>query len=324
MRSVVPVTAAHFARAIAMPNLLPPVATSAQAAAYRERLRAAAPPDFTPLMTLYLTEATRADDVARAFADGIAAAVKLYPAGATVNSDAGVRDVAAVRPVLERMERIGMPLLVHGEVTDPDIDIFDRERVFIERVLQPLLADHPGLRVVMEHITTAEAAAFVTAGPERLGATVTPHHLSLTRNDLFKGGLRPHLYCLPVLKREKHKLALRRAVASGHPRLFLGTDSAPHPIAAKESGRCSAGIFNAGAALAITVQVFEEEGVLDRFEAFVALNGARFYDLPLNQGTLILEKVAPAPVATFKVEAGVELLPYTPDAPLSWRVAGQG
>ena len=322
LKAVVPLTAAHFARAIVMPNLVPPVVTAAQAGAYRERVRAAAPSDFTPLMTLYLTEATRPDDVARAFGDGIAAAVKLYPAGATVNSEAGVRDVHRVRPVLERMERIGMPLLVHGEVTDPEVDIFDREKIFIERVLAPLLADHPSLRVVMEHITTAEAASFVVGGPERLGATLTPHHLSLSRNDLFRGGLRPHLYCLPILKREKHKAVLRKAVASGHRRLFLGTDSAPHPVAAKQSARCSAGIFNASAALGIVAQVFEEEGALEHFEPFVSENGARFYDLPLNRGTLALEKATPEPAATLVVEPGVEVQPYWPDAPLAWRVVG--
>lgn len=293
LRAVAPVTAAHFGRAIVMPNLVPPVTSVAAAVAYRDRILAALPAGhrFTPLMTCYLTETVAADEIAAGFADGVFAAVKLYPAGATTNAQFGVRDIAHVRPVLERMQAIDMPLLIHGEVVDPEVDIFDREARFIERVLIPLRRDFPELRVVSEHVTTAEAVAYVqSCDPAFQGATITPQHLMLNRNALFQGGLRPHHYCLPVLKRERHRLALRAAATSGDPRFFLGTDSAPHAVGAKEADCGCAGVFNAPTALACYAQVFDEEGALDRLEAFASLNGPRFYKLPVNAGRVVLEK----------------------------------
>jgi dihydroorotase len=247
-------------------------------------------------------------------------AAKLYPAGATTNSASGVTDIRHIRPALERMQRIGMPLLVHGEVTDPAVDIFDREAVFIDRVLEPLLRDLPELRIVFEHITTAEAAQFVADGPEWLAATITPQHLHLSRNALFAGGLRPHAYCLPVLKRERHRLAVRAAAVSGSPRFFLGTDSAPHVREAKESGCGCAGIFNAPHALESYLAVFEEEGALDRFEGFASEHGARFYGLPMNEGTVTLERVEVA-VAESVPAAGSALVPFGAGERLGWRLA---
>jgi len=301
LKAVLPWTARQFARAIVMPNLQPPVTDGARASAYRERILAALPDGaaFEPLMTCYLTDRTDADDLARGHEKGVFTAAKLYPAGATTNSAQGVTDVANIRGVLARMERIGMPLLVHGEVTDPEVDIFDREVVFLERVLAPLRRDFPGLKVVLEHVTTEEGVAFVEGGGEGIAGTITPHHLIINRNALFAGGIRPHAYCLPVAKRERHRLALRRAATSGSARFFLGTDSAPHQIAAKESACGCAGIFNAPFAIEAYAAVFAAEGALERLEAFASVNGPRFYGLPLNEGTLTLERskeVVPATV----------------------------
>lgn len=320
MERVVPDTAAHFARAIVMPNLVPPVVTTAQAADYRDRILAASGTGFEPLMTAYMTEATDPDDLADGFERGVLTAVKLYPAGATTNSDSGVRDVAKVLHVLERMAQIGMPLLVHGEVTDAHVDIFDREAEFIEKVLKPLMDRLPDLKIVLEHITTRQAAEFVpTAGP-RLGATITPHHLEINRTDLFKGGIRPHLYCLPIAKREEHRLAVRAAAVGGNPQFFLGTDSAPHPVTAKESACGCAGIYNAPSALSVYASVFEADGALDRLEAFASLNGPRFYGVSVNEGRITLTKTGthiPARIAAGQEEVH----PYHAGERLEWTVS---
>jgi dihydroorotase len=289
LRVVAPYTARQFARAIVMPNLVPPITTVEAAAAYRDRIVAAAGAGFTPLMTCYLTDAASPDEIARGFEGGVWVAAKLYPAGATTNSASGVTDIRNIYPTLERMEKIGMVLCVHGEVTDSDVDVFDREKVFIARVLDPLVRDFPQLKIVFEHITTADAVQFVEQS-SRVAATVTPQHLILNRNALLAGGLRPHAYCLPVVKREKHRLATRKAATSGSGKFFIGTDSAPHSREAKESACGCAGIFNAPFALESYATVFEEEGALDRFEAFASENGARFYGLPLNDGTITLER----------------------------------
>ncbi|HVI97456.1 MAG TPA: dihydroorotase [Sphingomonas sp.] len=285
-------TARQFARAIVMPNLASPVTTVAAAEAYRDRILAALPEGlgFTPLMTCYLTDDAEVGEIIRGFEAGVFAACKLYPANATTNSAHGVTDLRNLRPVFEAMQRAGMPLLIHGEVTDADIDIFDREAVFIERTLTGLVRDFPELKIVLEHITTAEAAAFVTDAGAHVAATITPQHLHINRNALFAGGLRPHAYCLPVAKRERHRLAVRAAAISGSPKFFLGTDSAPHAIDRKESACGCAGIFNAPYALESYATVFDEEGALDRFEAFASLNGPCFYGLPLNEGTITLER----------------------------------
>ncbi|MEM7445171.1 MAG: dihydroorotase [Pseudomonadota bacterium] len=322
LKTVIDDTARHFGRAIVMPNLVPPVVTMAQAIAYRRRIEAALPDGsgFTPLMTLYLTENTDPSDVAEAHKSGTATAVKLYPAGATTNSDSGVRDFEAVRGVLEVMEKIGMPLLIHGEVTDPDIDIFDREAVFIHRHLTRLLREHPGLRIVLEHTTTEDAVAFVESAGGRVGATITPHHLVINRNALFAGGIRPHHFCLPIAKREKHRLALRKAATSGNPAFFLGTDSAPHTIHTKEAECGCAGIYNAPTAMATYTQVFEDEGALDRLEAFTSINGPKFYGLPANESEITLVRDTPAEEAdrTLPDSAGVRV--FQPSN-LNWRVA---
>ncbi|MEO6040538.1 MAG: dihydroorotase [Croceibacterium sp.] len=316
LRAVAPYTARQFARAIVMSNLSPPVARAADAAAYRERIVAAVP-GFTPLMTAYLTDDTDPGDLAAGFADGVFTAAKLYPAGATTNSASGVTDVARIRPVLERMAGIGMVLCVHGEVTDPAVDVFDREAVFIERVLAPLLRELPELRVVFEHATTTEAVKFVEAAGGNVAATITPQHLHLNRNAMFAGGLRPHAYCLPVAKREQHRLALRRAATAGSAKFFLGTDSAPHLREAKESACGCAGIFNAPHALECYAAVFEEEGALGRFEGFASEHGARFYGLPLNEGTVTLEKIASEVPPQI---AGV--VPFHAGETLRWRFVG--
>jgi dihydroorotase len=310
-------TARQFARAIVMPNLTPPVTSVAAARAYRERIRAALPGNarFEPLMTCYLVDGAEPDAIVGGFGDGVWAACKLYPAHATTNSAHGVRDIASLRPALAAMERAGMPLLVHGEVTDPAIDIFDREAVFIERVMAPLRRDFPGLRIVMEHITTADAAAYVEEAGALTAATITPQHLHFNRNALFAGGLRPHAYCLPVLKREHHRLAVRRAATGGCDRFFLGTDSAPHSIGAKESACGCAGIFNAPFALESYLAVFDEEGALDRFEAFASLNGARFYGLPVNE-----ERVTFVREAAMVPERIGELVPFHAGETLGWRM----
>jgi dihydroorotase len=292
LRAVLPHTARQFARAIVMPNLAPPVTDTAAAETYRERIVAALPEgaDFTPLMTCYLTDATEADDLARGFEAGVFTAAKLYPANATTNSAHGVTDLARIRDVLERMAAIGMVLCVHGEVTDPDIDVFDREAVFIDRVLAPLIDVLPELRIVFEHVTTAQAVQFVESAGANIAATITPQHLHINRNAMLVGGIRPHAYCLPVAKREAHRQALRKAATSGSPRFFLGTDSAPHTRAAKESACGCAGIFNAPFALESYLAVFEAEGALDRFEGFASEHGPRFYGLPLNEGTVTLAR----------------------------------
>jgi dihydroorotase len=292
LRTMLSSTARQFARAIVMPNLVPPITDVAAARAYRDRIIAALPAgaDFTPLMTCYLTDTTDPQEVVRGHEEGVFTAVKLYPAHATTHSAHGVTDIDRVMPVLERMAALGMPLLIHGEVTDPAVDVFDREAVFIERVLDPLRRRLPELRIVLEHVTTEEAVAYVSAGGASLAATITAHHLIINRNAIFAGGIRPHLYCLPIAKREKHRLALRRVATSGNPAFFLGTDSAPHAIPTKETACGCAGIFTAPAALELYAAVFEEEGALDRFEAFAALNGPAFYHLPVNQRRVTLRR----------------------------------
>ena len=310
-------TARQFARAIVMPNLVPPITTVEAAVAYRERIRDAAGPAFKPLLTCYLTDSISPDEVARGFEQGVWIAAKLYPAGATTNSDSGVTGIRNVYPVLERMQAVGMVLCVHGEVTDPEVDVFDREAVFIERILAQVVRDFPALKIVLEHITTAEAAAFVAGSGPNIGATVTPQHLHLNRNALFAGGLRPHAYCLPVIKRERHRLAVRKAATSGSAKFFLGTDSAPHARDAKESACACAGIFNAPFALASYAQVFDEEGALDTFEAFASLNGPAFYGLPVNDGTVTLE-----PVESVVPDEIGGLVPFHAGETLRWRLAG--
>lgn len=290
LRAVLQDTARRFARAIVMPNLKPPVTTVAAALAYRERIFAALPAGtrFEPLMTLYLTDETPAHEIAAARASGMVHAVKYYPAGATTHSDAGVTDIARCARALEAMENHGLPLLVHGEVTDPEVDLFDRERVFVERVLAPLVARHAGLKVVLEHVTTLEAAEFVMSAPPRVAATLTAHHLLLSRNALFAGGVRPHHFCLPVLKREAHRRALLRAATSGDPRFFLGTDSAPHARHTKEAACGCAGIYTAHAGIELYAEVFAASGALERLEGFASRHGAQFYGLPVNEETITL------------------------------------
>jgi dihydroorotase len=322
LAAVVPFTARQFARAMVMPNLLPPVATATAALAYRSRILAALPAgvDFTPLMTCYLTETTDPEDVARGYLDGVFAAVKLYPAHATTNAASGIADFGRVVRVLERMAELGMPLLIHGEVTDPEVDLFDREAVFIDRVLEPWRRRLPELRIVLEHITTEEAAQYVVAADANLGATITAHHLVINRNAIFAGGIRPHLYCLPVAKREKHRRALRRAAVSGDRRFFLGTDSAPHPIAAKETACGCAGIFTAACALELYVEVFEEENALDRFEAFAALHGPSFYRQPPNEGRITLRR-EPIAVPARIGNGNYAVVPFRAGETLRWRLA---
>lgn len=320
LKLVAPFTARQFARAIVMPNLVPPIMTLGAAADYRQRIWDAAGSDFHPLMTIYLTDEANPDLVEHGFNDDVWIAAKLYPANATTNSAFGVTDVRNIYPVLERMQSIGMVLCVHGEVTDPDVDVFDREAVFIERVLDPLMRDFPELKIVLEHITTEEAANFVeTAGPN-LAATITPQHLMLNRNAMFERGLRPHAYCLPVAKREKHRLAVRRAVTSGSPKFFLGTDSAPHARHAKESGCGCAGIFNAPVALEAYATVFEQDEALDKLEAFASENGPRFYGLPLNEGKVTLEP-KPMEVPDLLGLGDIELVPFLAGSELPWSLA---
>ncbi|MEM7522268.1 MAG: dihydroorotase [Pseudomonadota bacterium] len=322
LSAIAPESARDFARAIIMPNLVPPVVTSADAAAYKARIEAAlggAP--FTPLMTLYLTETTDAADVVAAHRAGLISAVKLYPAGATTNSASGVRDFDKVRGVLEAMAEIGLPLCVHGEVTDADVDIFDREAVFIDRVLDPLRRRTPGLRVVMEHVTTADGVDYARAGGVDLGATITTHHQNINRNHQLVGGIRPHYYCLPVAKRERHRLALREAATSGDATFFLGTDSAPHLDPLKESACGCAGVFSATNTLSCLAHVFEDEGALDQLAAFASLNGPAFYRLTPNEETLTLEKSSdpveyPAKIDT--VDGPITV--FDPGFPLYWRV----
>lgn len=319
LEAVVGYTARQFARAIVMPNLAEPVVRTEQARAYRDRIMAALPEgsDFTPLMTAYLTDTTDPDDLEEGHEAGVLTAVKLYPAGATTNSDSGVTDIANVRGVLARMEEIGMPLLIHGEVTDSDIDIFDREAVFIETILEPLVRDFPALKIVLEHITTADAVQFVESAGETVAATITPHHLHINRNAIFAGGIRPHAYCLPIAKRERHRLAVRKAAVSGSPKFFLGTDTAPHARDAKESACGCAGIFNAPYALESYASVFEAEGALDHFEAFASENGPRFYGLPLNEGTVTLRRES-VDIPERLMLGDIELVPSQAGETLGW------
>jgi len=329
LAGIAPETARDFARAIIMPNLVPPVVTGAQAAAYRDRIRAALAGHpggaaFTPLMTLYLTEGTEAADVVAAHAAGIVTAVKLYPAGATTNSDSGVQQIDRVRPVLEAMAEAGVPLCIHGEVTDPAVDIFDREAVFIDRVLDPIRRAVPGLRVIMEHITTRDAADYVRSAGAGLGATITTHHLFINRNHILAGGIRPHYYCLPVAKREVHRQALVAAATSGDPRFFLGTDSAPHADAAKLAPCGCAGCFTATNTLPLLAQAFEGAGALDRLDDFCSRFGAAFYGLARNPGCIVLER-SETPVAfPARIETGAgPVTLFDPGIPVHWRVVAR-
>ena len=315
-------TARQFARAIVMPNLTPPVTTVEAASAYRQRILDAVPQGitFTPLMTAYLTDNSDPAELVRGHEEGVFTAAKLYPAGATTNSDSGVTDITRIYGVLEAMAEAGMPLCVHGEVTHADIDIFDREAVFIEQVMQPLLKHIPQLKVVFEHITTSEAVDFVGSAPSNVAATITPQHLHINRNAMLVGGMRPHAYCLPVAKREKHRLALRKAATSGSPKFFLGTDSAPHDREAKESACGCAGIFNAPFALESYLTVFEDEGALDHFEGFASLHGPAFYGLPVNEETVTLERAECAVPSS--IDLGIaELVPFHAGEVLRWRLA---
>ena len=318
-------TARRFGRAIVMPNLRPAVTTAASAGAYRERIMAALPRHtrFEPLLTLYLTNTTPPEEIDRARATGFVHGVKLYPAGATTHSDAGVTDIEAVYRVLARMEEIGMPLLVHGESPHPDVDVFDRETHFIDSVLQPLLERFPGLKVVFEHITTARAVEFVTHARAGVAATITPQHLLHNRNAIFSGGIRPHYYCLPILKRERDRLALLDAATGGNPRFFLGTDSAPHERATKENACGCAGMFTAHAAIELYAEAFESAGRLDRLEPFAAHFGADFYGLPRHSDTITLVKESWVPPATYDFGGGA-LVPYRGGEPIAWRLADSG
>jgi dihydroorotase len=313
--------ARQFARAIVMPNLQPPVVNLEQALTYRQRIMAALQPgrNFEPLMTLYLTDTTLADEIRRARQSGAVTACKLYPAGATTNSDSGVTDLARIDGVLETMAEVGLPLLVHGEVTDPEVDVFDREKVFLERKLAPLVERHPDLKVVLEHVTTADGVDFVRGCGPRVAATITAHHLLLNRNAIFTGGLNPHMYCLPVLKREGHREALLAAATSGSGKFFLGTDSAPHARNTKETGCGCAGIYTAHAALELYAQAFEQAGCLDRLEAFASRNGPDFYGLPRNEGTVTMRRESWQVPATYQFERS-EVVPLAAGTALSWKL----
>lgn len=321
MESVLPDTAKQFARAIVMPNLRPPVINTEMAQAYRQRILAALPAgmQFEPLMTLYLTDNTSADDILQAKASGIVHGVKLYPAGATTNSDSGVTNLGHCVNALEAMEKCGMPLLVHAEVTDADIDVFDREKVFIDRNMKPLLARFPALCVVFEHITTKDAADFVTAAPAHIGATITAHHLLMNRNAMFNGGIRPHHYCLPVLKREEHRQALIKAATSGNPKFFLGTDSAPHLKSAKEAACGCAGMYTAHAAIELYAEAFEAANALDKLEAFASFYGADFYGLPRNTDKVTLRKESWTVPETISMADG-ELVPLRAGQEIAWKL----
>lgn len=322
MADVVRHSARSFARAIIMPNLQPPITSVSDACAYRERIIEAVPVGhaFEPLMTLYLTDLTTPEEIVRAASDDAVAAIKLYPAGATTNSEAGVTDIELVMPVLEGMAELGLPLLVHGEVVDSSVDIFDREMVFIDRVLDPLVARLPDLKVVFEHITTADAVSWVLQSPARVAATITPHHLLFDRNEIFAGGVSPHFYCLPVLKRERHREALVWAATSGNSRFFLGTDSAPHPRSAKEAARGCAGIFSAHSALELYTEVFEEANALDRLEAFASFHGADFYGVPRNGGTVTLVRQEWTVPPTYAF-GDHEVVPLRAGETVHWQVA---
>ena len=326
LRAVLPYTAKTFARAIVMPNLRPPITTAARALAYREEILAALPAgaSFTPLMTLYLTDTTQAEDVEQGQVQGILTAAKLYPADATTNSEYGLSDIKNIASVLERMQRIGMPLLVHGEATDPSIDIFDREAVFIDRTLRRLHKDFPELKIVFEHITTKEAADYVAenSASGHLGATITAHHLLINRNAIFAGGMRPHFYCLPIAKRETHRQALVKAATSGHKAFFLGTDTAPHTDTAKESACGCAGIFSAPQALELYAQCFAEAGKIAQLEAFASRNGPAFYNLPVNKGRVTLQRNPsnPQEIKPILTENGQRITSFVPPSPLTWRI----
>ena len=323
LKAVAPESARDFGRAIIMPNLVPPVVTGAQAAAYRSRIMAALPAqsDFQPLMTLYLTEETDPEDLAAAHASGLVTAAKLYPAGATTNSASGVTDFDKLQPVLEKMAEIGMPMCVHGEVTDADIDIFDREAVFIDRVLDPLRRRVAGLKVVMEHITTAEGAYYAKSDPGQLAATITTHHLIINRNHILAGGIKPHYYCLPVAKRETHRLALLDAATSGNPCYFLGTDSAPHTDEAKQSACGCAGVFSATNTMSCLAEVFEAAGALDRLEGFTALLGPQFYGLAPNADTITLTKGDPVEFPKHIDSGAGPVTLFNPGFDLHWNVS---
>lgn len=323
MQAVLPETTRHFSRAVIMPNLVPPVVTAAQAAAYRDRIMSAVPEgsEFEPLMTLYLTEDTDADDLAAAYTSGLIRSVKLYPAGATTNSASGVANFENVRGILERMAEIGCPLCVHGEVTDNDIDIFDREAVFIDRVLDPIRKATPGLKVVMEHITTQDGVDYVKSNAVGLGATITTHHLIINRNHILVGGIKPHYYCLPVAKREIHRLALREAATSGDARFFLGTDSAPHLDHLKENACGCAGCFTATNTMSLLAHVFEEENSLDKLEGFASLNGPAFYGLPLNTDKITLTKGEAIAFPTKIPTPDGDVTVFDPGFPVHWAVS---
>jgi dihydroorotase len=323
LEGVLPETARHFGRAIVMPNLVPPVVTGDDARAYRDRIMACLPSgmDFTPLMTLYLTEATDPHDLARAHAEGVVTAVKLYPAGATTNSQSGVRDITRVQPVLEKMAEIGLPLCIHGEVTTPEVDIFDREKVFLDTVLDPLRRAIPALRVTLEHITTSQGIDYVAGASGDIAGTITTHHLMINRNHILVGGIRPHYYCLPVAKRSTHQQALRKAAISGNPRFFLGTDSAPHTDDAKQSACGCAGVFSATNTLSCLAHVFEAEGALDRLEGFTSLFGPARYGLPVADQTITLEKRdTPVPYPARIITGAGPVTLFDPGHPLYWHV----
>ena len=322
LQSAVPFTARQFRRAIVMPNLVPPVTTVDAARAYRDRISMAVPDgiDFEPLMTAYLTDTIDAGELARGAEEGVFTAVKLYPAGATTNSDSGVTDLKQVTAVLECMQAIGLPLLLHGEVTDPEVDIFDREARFIEQKLIGLRADFPELKVVFEHATTKDAVDYVLSQDSHMGCTITAHHLVINRTDIFKGGIRPHLYCLPIAKREVHRQALRAAATSGDKRFFLGTDTAPHPVHEKESDCGCAGIFSAPTAMQVYTQVFDEEGALDKLEAFASINGPGFYGLAVNEGTVTLVRDGVEVPERVETAEGEIVMVFRPDAGLNWRI----
>ncbi|MFO1187501.1 MAG: dihydroorotase [Alphaproteobacteria bacterium] len=326
LSAVLPFTARDFGRAIVMPNLKPPVVTVREAGAYRARILEAVPQgaSFEPLMTLYLTDRTDPKDVAAGARDKAIAGVKLYPAGATTNSEAGVTDLRKVEAVLAQMEKLGLPLLVHGEVTDPEVDVFDREAVFIDRVLLPLTKRHPGLKIVLEHVTTEEGVAFVRGAPATIAATITAHHLMINRNAMFEGGLRPNMYCLPVAKREQHRLALAAAATSGSPKFFLGTDSAPHLRRDKESACGCAGLFTAPVALACYAEVFDRAGALDRFEGFASLHGPAFYGLAPNEERITLMRMPSTVRGTIDVPREGAIVPFRAGESIAWSISENG
>ena len=326
MKAVLPLTSRHFARAVVMPNLKPPVMTSGDAAAYRERIMRALPEHtaFTPLMTAYLSDQTNPNDLMRGFEEGLLFAAKLYPAGATTNSENGVTEIQNITSVLDRLQRIGMPLLIHGEVTDPSVDFFDREAVFVDRVLIPLRRNFPELKIVLEHVTTRHAVQYIMSEAQygKIGATITPHHMMISRNALFDGGIQPHHFCLPVVKREEDRLAVIQAATSGGGMFFAGTDSAPHPRLNKECAKGSGGIFSAPNAVAIYAQIFDEAGALDRLGDFLSQNGPVFHDMPVNAASLTLEKLEEplAPLKPILTEDGSEIVTFPTETPLFWRV----